>query len=48
MSKKSVIRVQDAWKIYKLGEVEVPAIRGINIDIKEATTEKCRCYHFVK
>ena len=35
MSKKSVIRVQDAWKIYKLGEVEVPAIRGINIDIKE-------------
>ncbi|MBL7051920.1 MAG: ABC transporter ATP-binding protein [Nanoarchaeota archaeon] len=35
MSKKSVIRVQDAWKIYKLGEVEVPAIRGINIEIKE-------------
>ncbi len=35
MSKKSAIRVQDAWKIYKLGEVEVPAIRGINIEIKE-------------
>jgi putative ABC transport system ATP-binding protein len=30
-----VIHVQDAWKIYKLGEVEVPAIKGINIDIKE-------------
>jgi putative ABC transport system ATP-binding protein len=35
MVKKSVIHVQDAWKIYKLGEVEVPAIKGINIDIKE-------------
>ena len=35
MVKKSVIHVKDAWKIYKLGEVEVQAIKGINIDIKE-------------
>ena len=35
MVKKSVIHVKDAWKIYKLGEVEVQAIKGINIDIKD-------------
>jgi putative ABC transport system ATP-binding protein len=35
MSKKSVIRVNQAWKIYQLGKVEVPAIKGISIDIKE-------------
>ncbi len=32
---KSVIKIEDAWKIYKLGEVEVQAVRGINIDIKK-------------
>jgi putative ABC transport system ATP-binding protein len=29
-----IIRIEDAWKIYKLGEVEVQAVRGINIAIK--------------
>jgi putative ABC transport system ATP-binding protein len=31
----SIIKVKDAWKIYKMGEVEVQAIKGINIDIKK-------------
>jgi putative ABC transport system ATP-binding protein len=35
MSKKSVIKISNAWKIYQLGEVEVPALKGISIDIKE-------------
>ena len=35
MSRDSVIRVEDAWKIYKLGEIEVQAVRGITIDIKK-------------
>ncbi|MDP3918373.1 MAG: ABC transporter ATP-binding protein [Nanoarchaeota archaeon] len=33
--KKVVIEVRDAWKIYKMGEVEVPAIRGVNVIVKE-------------
>ncbi len=33
--KDSIIKIEDAWKIYKLGEVEVPAVRGINVDIKK-------------
>ena len=35
MVRDSIIKIEDAWKIYKLGEVEVQAIRGINIDIKK-------------
>jgi len=33
--KESIIRLENVWKIYKMGEVEVPALRGINIDIKK-------------
>tara|TARA_Y100000310_G_C20655876_1_gene801941 strand:+ start:43 stop:714 length:672 start_codon:yes stop_codon:yes gene_type:complete len=33
--KKSVIKVDEAWKIYKLGEVEVQAVRGVSINIKQ-------------
>lgn len=31
--KKPVIALENVWKVYKLGEVEVPAIRGINLKI---------------
>ena len=32
---KHVITLENVEKIYKLGKVEVPALRGLNIDIKE-------------
>jgi putative ABC transport system ATP-binding protein len=33
-SSKSIIRLSDVWKVYKMGDVEVPALRGLNVDIK--------------
>lgn len=30
-----ILRLEDVWKIYRMGEVEVPALRGITIDIKK-------------
>jgi len=30
----SVIRLQNVWKVYQLGKVEVPALRGINLEIQ--------------
>ena len=30
---KSLIKLEDVWKIYKLGEVEVNALRGVNLEI---------------
>jgi putative ABC transport system ATP-binding protein len=30
---KSIINLQDVWKVYKMGEVQVPALRGIDLDI---------------
>ena len=32
---KSVLCVKDAWKLYKMGEVEVAAVKGINMNINE-------------
>ena len=32
--KNSVIRLEDVWKIYMLDETEVPAVRGIDVNIK--------------
>jgi len=32
--KDSIIQLDDVWKIYQMGEVEVPALRGISLDIK--------------
>lgn len=29
-----LLRLDDVWKIYKMGEVEVSALRGVSIDIK--------------
>lgn len=33
--RRSVIRLNNTWKIYQMGDVEVPALRGLNLDIKE-------------
>lgn len=33
--KDIIIRLDDVWKIYKMGEVEVPALQGLNLSIRE-------------
>ncbi len=30
-----IIDLRDVWKIYKMGEVEVPALRGIDLEIRD-------------
>lgn len=30
---KPVISLKDVWKVYKMGEIDVTALRGVNIDI---------------
>lgn len=30
-----IIELRDVWKIYKMGEVEVPALRGLNLKVKK-------------
>ena len=32
---RSIIKLDDVWKIYKMGDVDVPALRGLDIDVKE-------------
>lgn len=32
--KDIIIELDNVWKIYKMGEVEVPALRGLNLQIK--------------
>jgi len=32
---KSLIKLENVWKIYKMGEVEVTALHDVNVDIKE-------------
>lgn len=32
--KGTIIKLENVWKIYKMGRVEVPALRGINLDVK--------------
>jgi putative ABC transport system ATP-binding protein len=31
---ETIMKLQDVWKIYKMGAVEVPALRGVNVEIK--------------
>ncbi|HDD66060.1 MAG TPA: ATP-binding cassette domain-containing protein, partial [Nitrososphaeria archaeon] len=33
--KYPAIKFENVWKIYRLGEVEVPALRGLSIEIEE-------------
>lgn len=35
MGEDAIIRLKDVWKIYQMGEVEVPALRGIDLAIKK-------------
>lgn len=34
MTKDIIIKLDNVWKIYKMGEVEVPALKGINLEVK--------------
>ncbi|MBU0461303.1 MAG: ABC transporter ATP-binding protein [Nanoarchaeota archaeon] len=34
-SKETILHLEDVWKIYKMGEVEVPALRGVSVEIKK-------------
>lgn len=34
---KTIIKLENVWKIYKLGKIDVPALRGISLEIKERT-----------
>lgn len=33
--KNPILRLEDVWKIYKMGEIEVPALRGVTLDISQ-------------
>ena len=35
MSKNTIIKLEDVWKVYLMGEVNVAALRGINLNIKK-------------
>jgi len=35
MAKDIIIQLEDVWKIYKMGEVEVQALRGVNLTIRK-------------
>ncbi len=34
-SKEPIISLRDVWKIYKMGEVDVPALKGVTVDIEQ-------------
>ncbi len=34
-SRKTLVEIKDVWKIYKMGEVEVPALKGLNLKINQ-------------
>jgi putative ABC transport system ATP-binding protein len=34
-NKRTIIRLENVWKIYKMGEVEVHALRGMNFEVKK-------------
>ena len=33
--KKTIIKIQNVWKTYKMGDVEVHALRGMNFEVKK-------------
>lgn len=35
ISTEDILFLDDVWKIYKMGEVEVPALRGVSVEIKK-------------
>ena len=32
---KTIIKLENVWKVYKMGHVEVNALQGLNLDVKE-------------
>jgi putative ABC transport system ATP-binding protein len=32
---ETILHLQNVWKIYKMGEVEVPALRGVSVNIRK-------------
>ena len=32
--RKSIIKLENVWKIYKMGNVEVNALQGLNLEVK--------------
>lgn len=32
---ETIMKLQEVWKVYSMGEVEVPALKGINVEIKK-------------
>ncbi|MBW2988686.1 ABC transporter ATP-binding protein [Candidatus Woesearchaeota archaeon] len=34
MKQDIIIKLENVWKVYKMGEVEVPALRGLNLEVK--------------
>jgi putative ABC transport system ATP-binding protein len=32
---ETILKLQDVWKIYRMGEVEVPALKGVSVEIKK-------------
>lgn len=35
MKNKAVLNLENVWKIYQMGEVDVPALRGVSVDINK-------------
>jgi len=35
MEQKSIVKIENVWKVYKMGEIEVNALKGISLDIKK-------------
>ena len=35
MTSDTIIKLENVWKIYRIGEVKVPALRGLNLKIKK-------------
>lgn len=31
-----LLHLEDVWKIYQMGEIEVPALKGVNVEIKKS------------
>lgn len=35
MKKRSIINVDQVWKIYQMGEVQVEALRGMDLEVQQ-------------
>ena len=35
MKKEKIIVLNEVWKIYKMDEVDFPALQGMNLDVKK-------------